>query len=77
MWIKQGGKCALSGEPMNLYGGEDVVSVDQIIPGKGYTRDNVQLLRWCVNRAKGAMSIEDFLNMCASVVRCNDYPVRE
>lgn len=77
LWIAQGGLCALSRQPMNLDGGENVVSIDQIVAGDAYTRGNVQLVRWCVNRAKGAMATEDFLRMCADVARCNDYPVRE
>lgn len=62
---------------MNLDGGEYVVSIDKIDPGLDYSPGNIQLLCWCVNRAKGAMLSDSFLNMCRAIVRCNDYPERE
>ena len=62
---------------MNLEGGEYVVSLDKIDPSKDYSPDNVQLLCWCVNRAKGAMSTDEFLSMARHIVRCNDYLERE
>ena len=79
LWNRQEGLCALSGRKMSLETNSlDVVSLDQIIPGKGYTEDNVQYLTWAVNRAKGEMPLEDLLTMCEQILRrCNDYPVRE
>jgi len=38
-------------------------SVDQIIPGKGYTKDNVQIVIWMYNAAKGEWGHEDVMRM--------------
>ena len=78
LFVASGGKCALSGLPMELDKGSlGVLSIDQIEAGLGYTRGNVQWLRWDVNRAKGEMGTLQFIDLCRSVVRCNDYPGRE
>lgn len=79
LWQKQEGRCALSGMKMSLETNDlFVMSLDQIRPGEGYAEDNVQLLAWAVNRAKGDMLLEQFLEMCQAVIgRCNDYPFGE
>jgi len=43
------------------------VSIDQVIPGGGYTKDNVVLCCWIVNAGKSNLSIEEYLNICQSV----------
>jgi hypothetical protein len=35
-------------------------SIDRIDNSKGYTKDNVQLVTWACNRARGNLSVEDF-----------------
>ena len=61
---QQGGRCALSGVPMQA--GSRVplhpcqVSVDRIDSGRGYTRDNVQLVALCMNLGKGNTPDEQF-----------------
>jgi len=79
LWRKQDGKCALSGMQMSIEINDlFVVSLDQVFPGQGYSEDNVQLLAWCVNRAKGDLPLGQFLFVCQQITRrCNDYPVRE
>lgn len=62
------GFCAISGLPLNLIKGDKHVgSIDCIEPTKGYTKGNVQWVSWAVNRAKGDLSSEDFLNMCKAI----------
>ncbi len=47
-------------------------SPDQIVPGKGYVPGNVRWVLWAVNRAKGEMSEEDFVEICRKVVAYHD-----
>lgn len=74
LYEDQKGLCALSGiklsiEPNELSG----LSIDKIIPELGYVKGNVQLLCWAVNRAKGEMSQEHFIQLCKTIAeRCND-----
>jgi len=68
LFNKQQGKCALSGVPLKLeVGSLTVLSIDKIRPEKGYTIGNVQWVAWAVNRAKGEMSQQMFLDMCKKV----------
>ena len=71
--------CAISGMPLDIKANTlNSLSLDKIIPNKGYVQGNVQWLCWAVNRAKGELSTEDFINMCRVItVRCNDYPEKE
>ena len=77
--LEQGGRCALSGILLSVEKHtHHVLSIDQILPGLGYTRGNVQWVSWAVNRAKGDLSLADFHTMCRAILgRCNDYPERE
>lgn len=77
LYHRQEGKCALSGVQLSLEAGPDSISIDQIEAGAGYDLDNIQLLTWAVNRAKGDLSLGDFFKMCASIARRNDYLARE
>ena len=68
-WAPQGGKCAISGLPLSTETNSPwIISLDQILPGAGYSCDNVQLVAWAANRAKGGLSSEDFLVLCKAVV---------
>lgn len=72
LWLKQEGKCALSNEPMDIIKNSlGNVSLDKIDPSKTYTQDNVQLVCWAINRAKGEMSQSLFVLMCEKVVNQN------
>lgn len=78
LYHKQGGKCAVSGLTMSTTKGDlGILSIDQREPGKGYTAENVQWVRWDVNRAKGELTMGQLVEMCRAIVRCNDYPERE
>lgn len=65
----QSGKCALSGAVLKLEKrAVTCLSLDKINPGLGYVKGNVQWLAWAVNRAKGDMESEIFLDMCKQVL---------
>jgi hypothetical protein len=68
-WTTQAGKCAISGLPLSVETHSPwIISLDQILPGAGYSCDNVQLVAWAANRAKGDLTQEDFLVLCKAVV---------
>ena len=65
----QKGLCYYSGIPMNIERVENLengekdnysISVDRIDSSKGYTKDNIVLSCWIVNRMKGDLSVEEF-----------------
>lgn len=61
MWESQGGKCFWFGVPMNKTPRSHwKVSLDRLDNNKGYTPDNVVLCTWMANRARNAMSVEEF-----------------
>ena len=72
LWEKQGGKCALTGMQMTykFYEGRvnTNLSVDRIDSTKGYSKDNVQLVCMAANQMKNDLSMEEFINMCESVL---------
>ena len=76
---KQDFKCALTGVKLLIEKNNPLgLSIDKIIPNKGYIHSNIQWVCWAANRAKGDLTMEDFLGLCRSVLRrCNDYPKRE
>jgi len=76
LYLKNNGKCALSGITMTADKGSMLIlSLDKIVPEKGYCKGNVQWVAWAVNRAKGEMSQQMFIDMCKKIViKCNDYP---
>lgn len=77
-FVEQAGKCALTGRALSLVKGDpNVLSLDKINPALGYTKENTQWVTWASNRAKGDLTMYEFLSMCVDVVRCNDYPERE
>jgi hypothetical protein len=44
-------------------------SPDRTIPERGYVRGNVRWVLWCLNRGKGEMSADDYLEVCRLVAR--------
>ena len=65
----QQGICAISGVPMKIEKkAVTCLSLDQKVPGLGYVRGNVQWVAWAVNRAKGDMDQEMFIDMCRKVL---------
>lgn len=70
IFLKQERRCALTNVRITLEKGHPLcISLDQIIPGQGYTVDNVQWLAWSVNRAKGDLTTEQFIDMCKAVLQ--------
>ena len=69
MWKNQNGLCAISGIKMNTESKHlGCVSIDKINPDLGYIVGNVQLTCWAVNRAKGEMPQDMFIQMCQQIV---------
>ena len=72
LWEEQDGKCALTGWPLataakTKLGNPYLLSIDRIVPEKGYVIGNVRLLCWMVNRALGKWGQELFDEMCGLV----------
>ena len=79
LWTEQNGRCRLTGVAMTKTIGEDYkkASLDQILPGEGYTRDNVHFVTDWANRAKLQLSVQDFgdfVIQAASFVVANRQP---
>lgn len=74
LYKQQGGKCAYSGAVLQTEKHSfTMLSLDQIEPSKGYLKGNVQWLAWAVNRAKGDLPEDLFLDMCRVITeKCND-----
>lgn len=67
--IQQNMRCAISGllltdEKHSPW----IMSLDQIEPGLGYTEENTCWVAWAVNRAKGDLSMAEFVTMCSAIV---------
>ena len=72
LWNKQEGKCAISKIPMtfNIDSGRNPynVSIDQINPSQGYTKDNIQLVCMCVNQLKSDFDMNIVINICKNIL---------
>lgn len=71
MWIEQGGKCALTGLEMSWGGGvvnAMNVSIDRIDQKRGYFKDNVRLVCWCINSFRQKMSDDELLQVANALV---------
>ncbi len=81
LYIKQDGKCALSGIEMTMLsyvhkGNQHIMnrynlSVDRINSSKDYTKDNIQLVCAFINRSKTDESVDQFLLMCNTIAKYN------
>lgn len=60
---KQNNKCALSGIDFI----DENYSVDKINPKGGYTKDNIQLVIFEVNRMKSDFDLDLFLDLCLKI----------
>ncbi len=76
-FIKQDGKCALTGKQLKLpLNSADVrcsrynISIDRIDNNIHYTKSNIQIVDKKVNFVRGNLSIKDFVDLCKSV--CNN-----
>jgi hypothetical protein len=70
---KQNGLCAISKTPLTFLKGQGHIptnaSVDRIDSGKGYTKDNVQLVAHQINTMKSNLSINQFIDWCELVLQ--------
>jgi len=69
---KQNYKCALSGAPLTCERTRGEISntnasIDRIIAGGEYNKDNVQLVCRAINSFRGPTDLEDFINWCKRV----------
>ena len=75
LYTSQKGRCAISNIQMTtILGAGRVstnVSVDQIDPRKGYTKDNVQLVCSAVNQMKSDLPMNELLEFCKAIVNNN------
>jgi len=73
LWDKQNGLCAITGWQMTMRLADGVVStnasVDRINSEIGYVAGNVQLVCRCVNVAKHDLTMNEFIMLCAAVVK--------
>jgi len=68
LFKSQAGCCALSGVQLKIeVGAITCLSLDKIDPVLGYVEGNVQWVAWAINRAKGDLTTEVFLDMCKKV----------
>jgi len=79
LWDQEG-RCALTGVtmtcllPLGTRRGltcPTTISIDRIDPNRGYVLDNVRLVCWFANRARGELADDTFFDWCARVVRHN------
>jgi hypothetical protein len=75
LFNKQEGKCAMTNVPFELSKDPGVkgvspwsIAVDQINPGRGYTRENIRLVCAIYNQAKHVWSDNDVLKLATSLV---------
>jgi len=81
MYIKQQGKCIISGIKMTYIGYQNAtndqlinnwnISVDRIDSTKGYTPTNIQLVCTIVNRMKTDLTTDELLIVCDNINRKN------
>jgi hypothetical protein len=78
LWIKQGGKCAVTKLPLNIKyihtkkqrtdKSPYQASLDRIDNNKGYTKDNVRFVSYMFNIARNNFTDEEVLDFCKCVV---------
>lgn len=69
LFLEQEGRCIYTGEEFNIERKHPAnVSIDKIVPDLGYVKGNLQLVCWAVNRAKGDLEHDTFIDMCKAVV---------
>jgi hypothetical protein len=72
MYNQQNGLCVYTNWKMSTVTNDPkLMSVERKDSSKPYSKENVVLVCWCVNRAKNTMLFEDFLEMCKAVLKNN------
>jgi hypothetical protein len=59
---KQQYRCAYTNQPFDQNHKLLKMSIDRIDSSKGYTKDNIQIVHWGINRMKMDLSQQDFLH---------------
>lgn len=70
LYLKQKGKCALSGVPIifsTWWKGEQTASLDRIDSKNGYEIGNVQWIHKAINKMKGKLSDQKFVEWCKTI----------
>ncbi len=70
-WIKEKlsiGRCEVTGIPFADYHSPWSPSLDQIIPGHGYTKENTQLVVYAYNMAKNRFSHDDVMLLAKALI---------
>ena len=66
----QNGRCAYTGDVLEIRAGfSNTMSVDRIDSSIGYTKDNIRLVTWEVNKAKMDSTMSDFVLLCKKVAK--------
>lgn len=78
LWEKQGGRCAITGEPMThrREAGKRLTtngSIDRIVPGGRYTIDNIRLVCSIVNKMRLDMSDDELKMWCELIINGEKY----
>ena len=66
LWLRQGGLCGLTGQPMDVM----TATIDHIVPISRGGSNELSNLRWttkAANQAKGNLLDEEFLALCRQV----------
>lgn len=74
LWAECGGMCSMTGVSMLKTADERyhpyLMSLDRIVPEKGYVKGNVRLVSYWYNRARSNYGDKLMLEMCQRVVEC-------
>ena len=74
LWDKHNHKCYYTGREMSLVGyhtDDNAVTVDRLIPEKGYVEGNVVLCCGIANRVKQDLSIDQLIRFCQEIITHN------
>ena len=69
-------RCALTGRPLT----PQIAALDHVVPirrGGEHVIENAQVLHKDVNRAKGALTADEFIELCHDVVRWCKQPLEK
>lgn len=67
LWLTQNQKCYYTGIEMNINGYKKnplAMTVDRIVPSKGYIEGNIALCCNMVNKMKQDLSLDELVNWC-------------
>jgi hypothetical protein len=69
--LKQEYKCKITGLDINITDVKNTASLDRIDSGKGYIKSNIQWVHIDINKAKGSLSMKEYIDQCKLVVEFN------